>query len=56
LTYEQLEEAVINEFTTLPPRLEKQREKLLEKSRKNLERLKQEMSKDEFEAYFVENF
>lgn len=56
LTYEQLEQAVINEFTTLPPRLEKQRGKLMEKSRKNLERLKQEMSKDEFEAYFVENF
>lgn len=56
LTYEQLEKAVINEFTTLPPRLEKQREKLLEKSRKTLERLKQEMSKDEFEAYFIGNF
>jgi hypothetical protein len=56
LTYEQLEKAVINEFTTLPPRLEKQKEKLLEKSRRNLERLKQEMSKDEFEAYFIGNF
>ncbi len=51
LTYEQLEKAVINEFTTLPPRLEKHREKLLETSRQNLERLKQEMSKDKFEAY-----
>ena len=51
LTYEQLEEAVINEFTTLPPHLEKHRAKLLETSRQNLERLRQEMSGDKFEAY-----
>lgn len=55
LTYAQLEEAVINEFTTLPPRLERQREKLMEKSRINLERLRQVMPKDKFEAYFTGN-
>lgn len=55
LTYKQLEEAVINEFTTLPPHLEKQKEKLLEKSRINLERLKREMPQDKFEAYFIGN-
>ena len=55
LTYKQLEEAVINEFTTLPPRLEKHKEKLLEKSRVNLEKLRERMSKVEFEAYSTGN-
>lgn len=52
LTYEQLENSVINEFTTLPPHLELQRNELLKNSHKTLERMKQKMPKDKFESYF----
>jgi hypothetical protein len=51
LTYEQLEKAVISKFTTLPPHLEAKRGKLMQKSRRNVERIKRKISEAEYEVW-----
>lgn len=51
LTYKQIERAVINEFTSLPPNLISKRTFLMEKSLKKVKKLRQEMSEKELELY-----
>jgi uncharacterized protein YjbI with pentapeptide repeats len=51
LTYKQLQRAVINEFTSLPPHLISKRSFLMEQSRQKVKMLRKEMSKEDLELY-----
>lgn len=51
LTYEQIEKAVINEFTSLPPHLKSKRAFLMKQSLKKVKKLRKEMSEEELELY-----
>lgn len=51
LTYKQIQRAVINEFTSLPPHLKSKRAFLMEQSRQKVKMLRKEMSEEDLELY-----